>query len=43
MKDFAAYYLARIARHPITFHDDFAGRDAEIAKLVAVLDAAHGK
>ena len=42
VKDFAAYYLARIDRHPISFHEDFAGRDAEIAKLVAVLDAAHG-
>jgi hypothetical protein len=40
VKDFAAFYLARIVRHPIAFHEDLAGRDAEIAKLVDELDHA---
>jgi len=33
IKDFAAYYLARIKGIPIVFHRDFAERDAEIARL----------
>jgi hypothetical protein len=38
IKDFAAFYLARILGTPIPFHEDFAQRDAEITKLVATLD-----
>lgn len=38
VKDFAAFYLARIIARPIPFHDDDAGRDAEIAKLIDALD-----
>jgi hypothetical protein len=33
IRDFAAYYLARITNQSIAFHRDFAARDAEIAKL----------
>jgi len=33
IKDFAAYYLARIKGIPIAFHRDFAERDAEIDRL----------
>jgi hypothetical protein len=33
VKDFAAYYLGRILRHPIPFHRQPAARDAEIEKL----------
>ena len=33
IKDFAAYYLARIKGIPITFHRDLADRDAEIDRL----------
>lgn len=33
IRDFAAYYLARITNQPLAFHPDFAGRDAEIARL----------
>lgn len=33
IKDFAAYYLARIKGIPIAFHRDFAERDAEIERL----------
>jgi hypothetical protein len=32
LKDFAAYYLARITRHPIPFHRDPVERDTEIAR-----------
>jgi hypothetical protein len=39
IKDFAAYYLARIVGFPLPPHADFAERDADIAKLVAALDA----
>lgn len=38
IKDFAAFYLADLIRHPIPFHEDVAARDAEIAKLVAEVD-----
>lgn len=38
IKDFAAFYLARVLGTAIPFHEDFAGRDAEIAKLVAIAD-----
>ena len=37
IRDFAAFYLSRILRTPIQFHADVAARDAEIAKLSAVL------
>jgi hypothetical protein len=33
IRDFAAYYLARITNQRLAFHADFAARDAEIAKL----------
>jgi len=33
IRDFAAYYLARITNQKIAFHADFAARDAELAKL----------
>jgi hypothetical protein len=35
IKDFAAWYLARITNHPIEFHSDAASRDMEIVKLIA--------
>lgn len=37
IKDFAAYYISRIKRIPVKFHQDFAERDAEIEKLKAAL------
>jgi hypothetical protein len=37
IKDFAAYYLGRIRRIPITFHAAPADRDHEIARLKARL------
>lgn len=37
IKDFAAFYLARIINHPLAFHADFAARDREIAALLAAL------
>lgn len=39
IKDFAAFYLARIAGLPLAAHADPADRDAEIATLTAALDA----
>ena len=33
VKDIAAYYLGRLANHPVTFHDDLAARDREIDRL----------
>lgn len=39
IEDFAAFYLGRIVRHPIAFHDDPAARDAEIASLRAAVAA----
>jgi hypothetical protein len=40
VRDFAAFYLARITNHPIAFHPDFAARDLEIGKLITALDAS---
>jgi hypothetical protein len=37
IKDFAAYYLSLIVKHPIPFHVSPADRDAELAKLRAAL------
>src|SRR5262249_36261534 len=37
VRDFAAYYLARITSQKLAFHPDFAARDGEIAKLLATL------
>jgi hypothetical protein len=37
IKDFAAYYIGRITGHPVPFHLDHAGRDAEIERLKAFL------
>jgi hypothetical protein len=37
IKDFAAFYLARIVGHPIAFHREFAARDVEITGLRATL------
>ena len=39
IKDFAAFYLARLIRFSLPTHTDPAERDAEIAKLIAALDA----
>lgn len=39
IKDFAAFYLARILGKPIAFHEEFARRDREIATLAAAFDA----
>lgn len=39
IKDFAAFYLADLVRHPIPFHDDPAARDAEIAALLPLVEA----
>jgi hypothetical protein len=33
IKDFAAFYLGRIRRIPVTFHRELAERDQEIARL----------
>lgn len=33
VRDFAAFYLARITNQKLAFHPDFAARDAEIGKL----------
>jgi hypothetical protein len=33
VRDFAAYYLARITNQQLAFHTEFAARDAEIARL----------
>jgi hypothetical protein len=37
IKDFAAYYLSLMVKHPIPFHASPADRDTEIAKLRAAL------
>lgn len=39
VKDVAAYYLGRITRHPVPFHEDPAARDAGIARLREALSA----
>lgn len=38
VKDFAAYYLGRITRHPIPYHRDHAARDAAIADLTKTVN-----
>jgi hypothetical protein len=42
IKDFAAYYLGRIRRIPVSFHSDVAERDQEIARLRQKLAAPPG-
>jgi len=39
VKDFAAFYLGRILSCPVPFHEEVAGRDGEIARLLATIDA----
>ena len=39
IKDFAAFYLARLVGLPLAAHPEPADRDAEIARLTAALDA----
>jgi hypothetical protein len=43
IKDFAAYYLGRIRRIPVSFHSDVAERDQEIARLRQQLAAPPGQ
>jgi hypothetical protein len=40
IKDFAAYYLGLLVKHPVAFHASPAERDAEIARLRAALPRA---